>query len=182
MKVIDTPLAGLKVIELNVFGDERGFFMERFNAEKFKQAGLSTDFQQDNHSRSAPHVLRGLHYQYKPEQGKLVGCAHGRLLDVAVDIRHQSPTFGQSYSVELSDTNGKLFWIPAGFAHGFCVLGDKPADLFYKVTTLYNPTGEGGIAWNDPDLAIDWGVKAPIISARDQEMQSFASYKQDPIF
>ena len=182
MKIIDTPLAGLKVIELNVFGDKRGFFVERFNEEKFKKAGLPTEFRQDNHSRSAPRVLRGLHYQYEPEQGKLVGGANGRLLDVAVDIRHNSPTFGQHFSIELSDTNGKLLWIPAGFAHGFCVLGDQPVDLLYKVTNAYNPNGEGGILWNDSDLAIDWEVKNPIVSERDQKMQSFADYKQNPIF
>lgn len=180
MKVSDCAIEGLKIIKLDVFGDARGFFVERYNAQRFADAGLPTDFVQDNHSRSAPGILRGLHYQHSPSQGKLVGVTRGRVLDVAVDIRPHSKTFGQHYAVELNGENGLLFWIPAGFAHGFCVMGDEPADMLYKVTGLYNAAGEGGIMYNDPELAIDWPVKAPTISARDEKQQSFADYRANP--
>jgi len=136
----------------------------------------STVFVQDNHSRSFPNVLRGLHYQ--PGQGKLVSVIRGRIWDVAVDIRPDSETLGQHYSVELSDENGRMLWIPSGFAHGFCVLGDQPADVLYKVTSVYNPVGEGGIAYDDPELGIKWPIENPIISARDKAQQSFASYRK----
>lgn len=183
MKVVDTPLSGLKVVELDVYGDNRGFFVERFNKEKFSEFGLPTDFVQDNHSRSAAGVLRGLHYQYEPAQGKLVGCVGGRLLDVVVDIRKDSPTLGQWFSVELTAENGKLLWVPAGFAHGFCVLGDEPADMYYKIVGgTYNPTGEGGIMWNDSNIGVNWGVKNPTISERDQNQVSFKEYLQNPKF
>lgn len=184
MKVIETPLAGLKIVELAVHGDSRGFFVERFNAGKFADLGLPTDYLQDNHSRSAPSVLRGLHYQYDPPQGKLVGVTRGRVWDVAVDVRPDSPTYGQHYGVELNGENGRLFWMPAGFAHGFCVLGDEPADMLYKVTGLYNAAGEGGIRWDDQELAIAWPLdemaQSPVISARDEEQQRFADYRQSP--
>ena len=182
MKVTDCEIDGLKVVELDVFGDSRGFFVERFNAEKFGAAGLPTDFVQDNHSRSAPGVLRGLHYQHTPVQGKLVGAATGAIWDVAVDIRPDSPTFGKYFGVELSDENGKLLWVPGGFAHGFCVLGDRPADLLYKVTSGYNPQGEEGIAWDDSDIAIKWPVAEPVISDRDKDLISFAEYRNNPKF
>lgn len=164
------------MIELARYGDARGFFVERFHAERFKAAGLPYEFVQDNHSRSAPGVLRGLHYQFTPPQGKLIGVTRGRAWDVAVDIRKDSPTFGKYYGIELSDENACLLWIPAGFAHGFCVLGDEPMDMMYKVTGIYNQSGEGGIAYNDPDLAIDWPIIHPTISARDQTLPSFSSY------
>lgn len=180
MKVIDTPLHGLKLIELKVNGDPRGFFVERFNARTFAEAGLPTAYAQDNHSRSAPGVLRGLHFQMQPPQGKLVGVVRGRIWDVAVDIRPGSPTFGQSYSLELSDMNGLLLWIPPGFAHGFCVVGDEPADLFYKVDCLYNPGGEGGILWSDPELAIRWPIQNPTVSGRDRDLPGFARYRANP--
>ncbi len=184
MQIHDTPLSGLKVIQLQLHGDARGFFVERFNADTFAAAGLPTQFVQDNHSRSAPGVLRGLHYQYAPAQGKLVGVTRGRVWDVAVDVRPSSPTFGQHYGVELNGENGVLFWMPAGFAHGFCVLGDEPADMLYKVTGLYNAAGEGGISWDDPDLKVAWPLDqmatAPVISARDQQQTSFATYRQAP--
>jgi len=176
VKILDCPIEGLKVIELARHGDARGFFVERFHAERFKEVGLPYEFLQDNHSRSAPGVLRGLHYQFVPPQGKLVGVTRGRVWDVAVDIRKGSPTFGKYYGVELSDENARLFWIPAGFAHGFCVLGDEPADMLYKVTGLYNPKNEGGIAYNDPDIAIDWPVENPTISARDTTQPSLMQY------
>lgn len=180
MNVSGCGIEGLKIITLKLWGDERGFFVERFHKDRFAEAGLPTDFVQDNHSRSAPGILRGLHYQHTPPQGKLVGVTRGRVLDVAVDIRPNSKTFGQYHAVELSGDNGVLFWIPAGFAHGFCVLGDEPADMLYKVSGQYNQQGEGGIAYNDPELAIEWPVTNPIISERDKTQQGFAEYKKNP--
>jgi dTDP-4-dehydrorhamnose 3,5-epimerase len=172
--VIETGLAGLKLVQLTVHGDERGFFVERFQAERFAEHGLPSKFVQDNHSRSAPGVLRGLHFQTQPAQGKLVGCVGGRIWDVAVDIRKNSPTFGKSYGVELSALNGRLLWVPAGFAHGFCVMGNEPADVLYKVDAIYNPATEGGIRWNDPALAVEWPVRDPLVSARDAAMKTLA--------
>src|SRR5665213_3777294 len=128
MKVVPVEIAGLILVELKVLGDARGFFIERFHQERFREVGLAAPFVQDNHSRSAPGVLRGLHYQTRPSQGKLVGVVRGRIWDVAVDIRADSPTFGKSFGVELSDENGYLLWVPRGFAHGFCVIGTEPAD------------------------------------------------------
>lgn len=182
MKVTSLPLQGLKLIELDVHGDKRGFFVERFNQKKFLEAKLPTEFVQDNHSRSAPGILRGLHYQTNPEQGKLVGVARGLIWDVVVDIRAQSPTYGQNFGIELSDMNGKLLWVPPGFAHGFCVLGEDPADVFYKVDGFYNPKSEGGIIWNDSDLALSWPIQNPTISARDEKLSSFAIYSKNPAF
>ncbi|MCC7367973.1 MAG: dTDP-4-dehydrorhamnose 3,5-epimerase [Chloroflexi bacterium] len=181
MKVSCPGIEGLLLVELVVHGDARGFFVERFQIERFREHGLPTAFAQDNHSRSGPGVLRGLHFQHMPAQGKLVGVPRGRIWDVAVDIRAGSPTYGRSYGVELSDLNGKLLWIPPGFAHGFCVLGDEPADVLYKVDTLYNPQGEAGIAWDDPELAVPWPVSDPLVSQRDTQLQSFAEYRANPI-
>ena len=176
MQAIECPLEGLLLIELNLHGDARGFFVERFNAQRFEDFGLPTRFAQDNHSRSAPGVLRGLHYQNNPSQGKLVSVTRGAVWDVAVDLRRESPTFGHYYGVELSDTNGLMFWIPAGFAHGFCVLGDEPVDMLYKVDAQYNPAGEGGIHYDDPDIGIRWPLAEPILSDRDQKLPSFKQY------
>ena len=180
MTVTRLELPGLLLVELDVHGDDRGFFVERFNVEEFRTAGLPTNFVQDNHSRSRPGVVRGLHYQHTPTQGKLVGVTRGRIWDVVLDIRPDSPTCGHTQSTELSDMNGRLLWIPPGFAHGFCVLGDTPADLLYKVDTPYNPDGEGGILWNDPELAIAWPADDPIVSARDQTMPTFAEHRRAP--
>ena len=166
MVIYECPLAGLKVVQLKVHGDARGFFIERFHASSFKAAGLPTDYSQDNHSRSAPGILRGLHYQHTPPQGKLVGVIRGRVWDVAVDIRKDSKTFGQYHGVELTGDNGLLLWLPPGFAHGFCVLGDEPADMLYKVTGQYNQPGEGGIRFDDTDLNIPWPIQNPIVSER----------------
>lgn len=179
MKITNGPLDGLKIIELAVHGDERGFFVERYHAGKLAEHGFDELFVQDNHSRSAPGILRGLHYQSDPAQGKLVGVVSGAVWDVAVDIRTDSPTFGQHFGIELSDSNGRLLWIPAGFAHGFCVLGDQAADMYYKCTGLYNGAGEGGILYDDPDLAIDWPVKNPQVSARDEGLMSLAEYQNN---
>jgi len=182
MEVIDTPLAGLKIVKLKVHGDARGFFVERYSHDRFADAGLPTDFVQDNHSRSAAGVLRGLHWQHQPAQGKLVGVTRGAVWDVAVDIRPNSPTYGQYLGVELSDQNGQLFWIPPGFAHGFCVLGDEPADMLYKVSGgLYNAAGEGGIRFDDPQIAIDWPLENPQISPRDTALMSFKDYQENPL-
>jgi dTDP-4-dehydrorhamnose 3,5-epimerase len=182
MQAIDTPLSGLKLVQLKLIGDSRGFFIERFNATAFAAAGLPTEFVQDNHSRSTPNILRGLHAQHTPPQGKLVGCVRGRIWDVAVDIRAHSSTFGQHYGVELSDTNGKLLWVPGGFAHGFCVLGDEPADVFYKVTATYSPATEVGIHYADAALNIPWPIENPQTSERDKALPSFAEYKKNPVF
>ena len=180
MNVSGCNIEGLRIIALDVLGDARGFFVERYNAAKFAAAGLPTDFAQDNHSRSAPGILRGLHYQHTPAQGKLVGATRGRIWDVAVDIRPDSTTYGQHFGIELSGDNGLLLWVPPGFAHGFCVLGDEPADVMYKVSGLYSAAGEGGLMYNDPDLAIKWPILNPTISTRDQGQKSFAEYQENP--
>jgi len=166
-----TPLAipEVMLIEPKVFGDERGFFFESFNQKAFNEAtGLDVQFVQDNHSRSAKGVLRGLHYQMQKPQGKLVRVVRGAVFDVAVDIRKSSPTFGKWTGVELSEINQKQFWVPAGFAHGFLVLTDT-ADFLYKTTEYYAPQHERCIAWNDPALGIKWpeGTR-PQLSAKDQ--------------
>ena len=180
MKVIDTALPEVKIIELVRHGDQRGFFVERFHQERFADAGLPTAFVQDNHSRSAPGVLRGVHYQHEPAQGKLVGVTRGCIWDVAVDLRAGSPNFGKHVGVELSDENARLLWVPAGFGHGFCVLGEELADVLYKVTEPYNPAGEGGVCWDDDELAIDWPLEKPVISERDAALPTLVEYKQAP--
>lgn len=163
-----------------MLGDSRGFFVERFHVKHFAESGIAGDFVQDNHSRSAPGILRGLHYQHNPAQGKLVGVVRGRVWDVAVDIRPGSATFGKYYALELSGDNGLLFWIPAGFAHGFCVLGDEPADMLYKVNSYYNSQGEGGIRFDDPTLNIAWPLTNPMISKRDKALPGWKDYCQNP--
>ena len=169
MNVIATRLPDVLIIEPKVFGDERGFFYESFNAQAFAEAtGRVVQFVQDNHSRSAKGVLRGLHYQIEHTQGKLVRVTEGEVLDVAVDIRRSSPTFGQWTSVRLSGQNHRQLWIPPGFAHGFVVLSES-ADFLYKTTDYYAPSAERCIRWDDPELAIDWELQgAPILSAKDQ--------------
>lgn len=182
MKITSLELEGLKLVELKVYQDPRGYFVERFKASKFKELGLTENFVQDNHSFSIPKVLRGVHYQINPPQGKLVGCMRGRIWDVAVDLRKNSPTYGKSFGVELSDQNGRLLWVPAGFGHGFCVLGNEPADVMYKVNAEYSATGDRGLAWNDKDLNIQWPLRDPIVSEKDAKLPSFANYKQNPDF
>lgn len=167
MEVRNTPLKDLLVLQPKLYQDSRGFFTERFNAEVYTKLGLNINYIQDNHSRSKPRVLRGLHFQENPQQAKLVGCIRGHIWDVAVDIREGSPTYGQHYGLELSGDNATMLYIPAGFAHGFCVLGDDNADVIYKVDGRYNPQGEGGIIYNDPTINIDWPVKDPILSDKD---------------
>jgi len=182
MKITNTDLTGLKVIEIDVYSDDRGFFCERFNKKKFLDNGLPADFVQDNHSRSKPSVVRGLHYQKKPDQAKLVSCVAGEILDVVVDIRENSPSFGKHFSIELTEENGKMLYVPAGFAHGFSVLGNENAHVIYKVDGLYNPSGEGGIKFDDENLNIDWRIKNPQVSDRDKGMQSFSDYIKNPVF
>jgi dTDP-4-dehydrorhamnose 3,5-epimerase len=170
MKITDLELSGLKLIELDVYKDDLGFFVERFNAVKFAELGINATFVQDNHSRSAPGVLRGLHFQYAPRQAKLVGAITGRIWDVVVDLRPDSPTFKKWKAIELSGDNGRLLWVPFGFAHGFCVIGNEPADVMYKVDALYGRGGEGGIHWSDSELGIEWPVREPRVSAKDEKL------------
>jgi len=163
-------LPGLLIIEPDVFGDERGFFLETWNAERYRKAGFpDVRFVQDNHSRSSRGVLRGLHFQRQHPQGKLVSVAAGAVFDIAVDLRPNSPTFGQWFGMELNDENHRQLWIPPGFAHGFCVLSEH-ADFQYKCTEFYHPDDEGGIRWNDPELGIEWPIETPILSTRDQAL------------
>ncbi|MBN8283066.1 dTDP-4-dehydrorhamnose 3,5-epimerase [Zoogloea sp.] len=168
MKVIETAIPDLLILEPKVFGDARGFFMESFNARSFHEAtGLNVDFVQDNHSRSAKGVLRGLHYQIQQAQGKLVRVVRGSVFDVAVDLRRSSPTFGRWVGVTLSEENNRQFWIPPGFAHGFLVTSDS-ADFLYKTTDYYAPEHERSLAWNDPDVGVVWPLDgAPLLSAKD---------------
>lgn len=168
MNVIKTDVAGAVIIEPKVFGDERGFFLETFQAERYKElAGINLDFVQDNHSRSGKNVLRGLHFQKTRPQGKLVRVVRGEVFDVAVDIRKDSPTYGQWAGVYLTEENKRQFWVPPGLAHGFVVLSDV-ADFEYKCTDYYDPTDEGCLIWNDPEVGIIWpeGIE-PILSAKD---------------
>mgnify|MGYP001616645149 CR=1 FL=1 len=170
MKLTETKLSGVYLIEPDVFQDERGFFYESYNQQKFEQAQLKTVFVQDNHSRSVKQTLRGLHYQRgKFAQTKLVRCTLGEVLDVVVDLRKKSPTFGQGVAYKLSAQNKLQMYIPAGFAHGFCVLSEV-AEFQYKCDKYYAPAEERGIIWNDPDLAVDWGIDQPIISRKDQNL------------
>lgn len=173
MKVTATALPGVLIIEPQVFGDERGFFYESFNARAFEDAtGLKREFVQDNHSRSQKGVLRGLHYQLEHTQGKLVRITAGEVLDVAVDIRRSSAHFGQWVGVRLSAHNHRQLWLPEGFAHGFVVLSDY-AECLYKTTDYYQPSAERCLRWNDPTLAIDWALtEPPQLSAKDQNGKS----------
>ncbi|WP_372915633.1 dTDP-4-dehydrorhamnose 3,5-epimerase [Sandarakinorhabdus sp.] len=168
MNILETALPGVLIIEPKVFGDARGFFLESWNHHAFAAAGLTMDFVQDNHSRSARGVLRGLHYQLENPQGKLVRVTQGAVFDVAVDIRRSSPYFGQWVGAELSADNHRMLWIPPGFAHGFLVLSET-ADFLYKCTTLYHPASDRGIGWDDPTIGIAWpdtGM-APQLSGKD---------------
>jgi dTDP-4-dehydrorhamnose 3,5-epimerase len=170
---IETSLPGVFILEPRVFGDERGFFLESYSEKAFNAIGIKDRFVQDNHSYSSRNVLRGLHYQIRQAQGKLVRVGQGEILDVAVDLRRGSPTFGKWEAVRLSGSNKKMMWIPAGFAHGFCVSSDS-AHVLYKTTDYYAPEHERTLAWNDPDLKIDWELEGePTVSAKDQRGTSF---------
>lgn len=167
MKLIRTRIADVAVVEPEVFGDERGFFLESYHRRKFEELGLSREFVQDNHSRSARNVLRGLHYQIGQPQGKLVRVVAGSIWDVAVDLRRSSPTFGQWVAEELSEQNKRMLWVPEGFAHGFLVTSAS-ADVLYKTTDFYAPACERSLLWNDPQLAIAWPLSGePVISQKD---------------
>jgi dTDP-4-dehydrorhamnose 3,5-epimerase len=166
MKVIETSLPGTLIIEPQVFGDERGFFYESYHQTRYTNAGLHDDFVQTNVSRSAKGVLRGLHYQWPNPQGKLVSVLEGEVYDVAVDIRRGSPNFGQSIGVMLTADNHRHFWIPEGFAHGFCVLSEF-ATFTYQCTALYDPATDAGVRWNDAQIGIDWPISEPLLSEKD---------------
>jgi dTDP-4-dehydrorhamnose 3,5-epimerase len=182
MKIISTAFPEVLIIEPAVFGDTRGFFFESFNQKNFAQAtGLDVNFVQDNHSRSAKGVLRGLHYQVVQPQGKLVRVVRGAVFDVAVDIRKSSATFGRWTGVELTEDNYRQLWVPPGFAHGFYVLSES-ADFLYKTTDYYAPHFERCLAWNDPDLAIEWpiGGALPVVSSKDMSAPAFADTEVFP--
>ncbi|MFU2511039.1 dTDP-4-dehydrorhamnose 3,5-epimerase [Pseudoalteromonas sp. ASV78] len=176
MNVIKTKIKDLLIIEPKVFGDERGFFYETFQSERYKLAGIKEDFVQDNRSRSTKGVLRGLHFQKVKQQGKLVTVTSGEVFDVAVDLRPNSETFGQFEHIILTSENKLQFYVPPGFAHGFCVLSDT-ADFQYKCTDYYDPTDESGILWNDASLNIPWPIQNPSLSKKDQEQPRLEEIK-----
>lgn len=177
MNVFPGGLDGLVVIEPKLFRDDRGFFLEPYNAVRYKAAGIGVDFVQDNHSSSAKGVLRGLHFQTTPGQAKLLRCGRGCIWDVAVDIRPGSSTFGKWWGIELDSESHRQLFIPVGFAHGFCVLSDE-AEVLYKCSNVYDPSTETGIAWDDPAIAVAWPVHDPVVSARDRGNQSFEQYRK----
>lgn len=181
MKVSPTPLAGVLLIEPKVFGDERGFFMETWAQKRYHEAGITVDFVQDNLSFSRRGVLRGLHFQNPQAQGKLVYVLQGEVFDVAVDIRQGSPTFGQWHGEMLSAENKRQFWVPAGFAHGFCVTSET-AMFAYKCTRLYAPQHEKAIRWDDPTLAIDWPVRHPQVSDKDRQAPLLADIAPESLY
>tara|TARA_R110000824_G_C14942416_1_gene649999 strand:- start:86 stop:628 length:543 start_codon:yes stop_codon:yes gene_type:complete len=179
MKLLRTPIDGLLIVKPKIFGDDRGYFFESWNKTLFKEKGLDLNFVQDNQSLSQKGVLRGLHFQNPPlEQGKLVRVIRGSVLDVAVDMRKTSQTYGKHYSINLSGENNISFWIPPGFAHGFVTLEDNTI-FTYKCTALYNKQSEGSIIWNDEDLKIDWGITNPIVSEKDQESLRFCELESN---
>jgi dTDP-4-dehydrorhamnose 3,5-epimerase len=176
MQIQTTSIPDVLIIEPKVFGDERGFFFESFNEQKFAQlTGVTLSFVQDNHSRSAQNVLRGLHYQIQQPQGKLVRVVNGEVFDVAVDIRKESPTFGKWVGARLSAENKRQLWIPVGFAHGFVVLSEQ-ADFLYKTTDYWAPQYERSILWNDPEIGIDWPINGePLLSVKDKAAKALAN-------
>lgn len=175
MNIVPTEIPDLLILEPKVFGDDRGFFLESWNASVFKELGLDLQFVQDNHSRSARGVLRGLHFQNPNPQGKLVRVVAGRVWDVAVDLRKSSPTFGKWAGVELSAANKRMFWVPPGFAHGFVSLEDG-TDFLYKCTSFYEPANEHSLAWDDPTVGIEWPLEGigPQLSAKDKQGKPLA--------
>jgi dTDP-4-dehydrorhamnose 3,5-epimerase len=164
---LETRLDGLVLIEPEVHGDERGFLVETFRDELWRDLGIDMKAAQENHSRSGRNILRGLHFQTSPGQAKLVRCMRGRIWDVAVDLRRDSPTYGQWEGHELDDETHRQFLVPVGFAHGFCVLSDV-ADVAYKLSSLYDPATEAGIAWDDPEVGVEWPISDPVLSERDK--------------
>ncbi|KAA3667400.1 MULTISPECIES: dTDP-4-dehydrorhamnose 3,5-epimerase [Pectobacterium] len=178
MQIIDTAVHGAKIVQPKVFGDARGFFLETFEKRRYQEMlDIDLDFVQDNHSRSSKGVLRGLHFQKTNPQGKLVRVVRGEVFDVAVDIRQDSPTYGKWYGVLLSEENKTQFWLPPGLAHGFVVLSDI-ADFEYKCTDYYDPSDEGCLLWNDPELDIEWPISAPLLSEKDKLGKLFKDLKK----
>lgn len=177
MRTLPTTLPGLVLLEPELHGDERGFFVETYHRDRYRGLGIEVDFVQDNHSRSRRGTLRGLHFQTDPGQAKLVRCARGAIRDVVVDIRRSSPAFGRHEVVELDDRAHRQLFVPVGFAHGFVVLSDE-ADVTYKVSSPYDPRTEAGIAWDDPALGIDWGVTEPTVSQRDRGNPMLAEWAE----
>jgi dTDP-4-dehydrorhamnose 3,5-epimerase len=177
MEVVDLGIQGLLLLRPRIFRDERGWFFESYSETRHREAGLLDRYVQDNHSRSSRDTLRGLHYQERPGQAKLIRVVSGRILDVAVDIRPHSPTFGRWVGVELDAERHEQIYMPIGFAHGFCVLSDI-AEVVYKVSAPYDSTQERTITWNDSDIGVKWPTLTPILSARDQQGESFASYRK----
>jgi len=178
MKVHESSLSGVLIIEPDIFNDDRGFFVETFSTRALAKSGIPSNFVQDNHSRSTKGVLRGLHYQLRSPQGKLVHVARGKIFDVAVDIRMSSPNFGRWFGQELSDENLFSLWIPPGFAHGFCVMSGV-ADVIYKCTSHYDPTDDRGVAWDDKSIGIDWPEKNPIVSQKDSRFLRLTDTRVD---
>ena len=179
LTIESSHLNGIVVVKSEVFEDGRGFFMEVYRKDQFQELGLPTDFVQDNHSRSAKGVLRGLHFQWDPPMGKLMRVTFGSAFLVAVDIRKGSPNLGKWFGIEVSAENKRQVWAPAGFARGFCVLSDY-AEIQYKCTGLYSKNGESGILWNDPALGIKWPVEDPVLSAKDKSAQSLEQWLKSP--
>ncbi|MBB6062811.1 dTDP-4-dehydrorhamnose 3,5-epimerase [Thermosipho japonicus] len=187
-KRIDTPIQGLYIIEPTVFGDSRGFFMESWNKKDFEEIGIHCNFVQDNHSKSKKGVLRGLHFQIEHVQSKLVRCIRGKILDVAVDLRRNSPTFGKYFLIELSEENKLMFFIPKYFAHGFLVVSEE-AEVMYKVDEYYDPKSDSGIIWNDETLNINWQLETYglnenklIISEKDRKLKTFKEFVNSNIW
>lgn len=177
MKLEKTTLDGLWILHPKVFPDDRGWFYESYNAERLAALGISTHFVQDNHSKSIRNTLRGLHFQTTPGQVKLVRCTSGKIWDVAVDIRPNSPTFGKWFGLTLDDQTQQMLYIPVGFAHGFCVLSEF-AEVQYKCSSVYNGATEAGIAWNDPEVGVQWPVQEPLLSTRDQNNPTLREYQR----
>ena len=181
MKIIETGIEGLKVVKLNLFKDDRGFFVERFNENSLKANGIDMKCIQVNHSYSVQNVVRGLHFQTNPAQKKLVGAVSGVILDVAVDLRAKSPTFGKHFKIKIESPD-TLLYIPEGFGHGFSVLSPEGANLLYVVEGNYNKAGDNGILYNDENFNIDWEVKEPLVSSKDACLQTFKEYQNNPLF
>jgi dTDP-4-dehydrorhamnose 3,5-epimerase len=180
VKFLETPIFGMLLVEPQVFGDERGFFMETWHAKKFQDAGIDLGFVQDNHSRSVKGTLRGMHMQVQHTQGKLVRVTSGTVYDAVVDLRRSSPTFGRWWGVDLSDKNHTMLWVPPGLAHGMLVTSES-ADFLYKCTDIYSPTHERTLAWDDPTVGIQWPIPAgtqPLLSAEDIQGKSFADIEK----
>jgi dTDP-4-dehydrorhamnose 3,5-epimerase len=175
---LDTSIDGLALIEVGAYGDERGFLLETFREDEWRELGVDVPFVQENHSRSGRGILRGIHFQTRPGQAKLVRCASGTIWDVAVDLRRDSPTYRAWEGYELSDSNGRQLFVPVGFGHGFCVLSEE-ADVTYKLSSYYDPETESGIAWDDPDVGVEWPVSDPVVSERDRSAPRLTDVADD---